>query len=905
MRWSHCVPIWFIYTIASRFAVSVKPVDLPAVGAINSTSVPVHVLHSGRDGDESARRRATAGRRNGRHRLHDLSGLNASTGVSGSAAVAGGRGAFVEAAAKQLNKSTTSAALVAARAAAGNFDKVATLSSGTINNTPDLGNANTLAFDVSGAGILRKRAAWRTHRRSGGHWRGVSPDAAHEPTARPSPAEVRDAVATGAFSDPAHAAASVFQEEGFPSMTAALSVAKGAMSAVAQAEQTIDDAANARRGPVPTLVSRDPSPGGALEAASRVASAVESAEEETEEVLSAKRQHVPVSWDIPRHSLPVVSRGVWGFLSYVEERGPVPLMVVGLLMVGIVACLLPGTMPAEAGSMSWSPGQRPPQSEVSLLAMVLLSSSRFYGGFLGAAAASFVLEERRAILIGEEDGGFSTGIGRVLFIASLAAICAAAVALAPVLGLLGDRMNHVSPSGGRSRLFVAGVMVQSGGLFYALWASNAESSRAHFDLHYGLATIPWMVGQVVADTIAEALVAERLPVGQRDAGVVVGMNTFLVGGLFGFLFVLTLPQVPSLSASSRYEAVSRLYFALLFVLCTCGLLTLLWARRLPPVRRLSTAVGTPLLASIMESYYAPMLHEGRFSRACGCIFVFGLASGPMYYTLPMVRDLLGAETESQAYLHFVAGTVLFIVAAMMHTFVSGDSQLAHLHAAGTASSDRSTVDGGDGERRHRVAEDNDEAGSDKSPNHDPSSEDSVGVATPRQSADDVGREVETLLHTTLWYACFVALPPCIVLAPTFHSRLLAYYLLSAALGFCLGNACKRFQALIWRVLPADACLGNALGVAYAVKNLGVGVGNVICGSILRQSISPGGSLGLAVGRSLDNTVLTEGTGVAHFARWIGMFLFCSACAIASVILQSGLRRRGGRRHPGFFWRLWS
>merc|ERR1719456_539782 len=67
--------------------------------------------------------------------------------------------------------------------------------------------------------------------------------------------------------------------------------------------------------------------------------------------------------------------------------------------------------------------------------------------------------------------------------------------------------------------------------------------------------------------------------------------------------------------------------------------------------------------STVEAYLGPMRYQGGYPVACLCLLLFSLGVGPIFFTMLVVRDIVGIEETSTQQLHFGGISILFLICA--------------------------------------------------------------------------------------------------------------------------------------------------------------------------------------------------------------------------------------------------
>lgn len=464
-------------------------------------------------------------------------------------------------------------------------------------------------------------------------------------------------------------------------------------------------------------------------------------------------------------------------------------------------------------AISGSRPQTPP--ERSVFVIWLLTSYRFYTGFLGATWVPFLIAEEGKNLIPQ-----AHILSTASFMGMAKMIYGFSIFLNPFFGLLSDRLASSAPWGGRSAFLLAGIGLSGIGIY----AASLASDSANISWYLGSSCL-WMLGEAMADITSETVAPEMLPPSQYDLASSIRTIQHILGCMCAYIAIMV---------AALYEWHWRwLYLAYLALMLLCALPTVACMRSLQDgssAPRAGRSHSGPILASIREAYIAPTRYAGGFPRACLCISVFCLGTGPLFFTLLMLHDLVGLESHTKQQYHFSAISITFLIGACITAVWSGRAQAAE--AANNS-------------RRHRRSQEDAEASS-----HSSSDEEGHGrtASTSRASEGDAGagpsavsrdRPQEAPNRWTLMFLsmfCFgvvCCIMPCVSFLPASQQRrLICFYVVSFFLGLTFGSVYSRMQACTWSLLPANVDIANAMGFAAVAKLVGVGIGNMVAGLIL-------------------------------------------------------------------------
>lgn len=500
--------------------------------------------------------------------------------------------------------------------------------------------------------------------------------------------------------------------------------------------------------------------------------------------------------------------------------------------------------------------------ERSLLVIVLLTSYRFYTGFLGATWVPFLIAKEGETLLSN---------GALLSVASFMGICKLiygfSIFLNPFFGLLSDKLAASSPWGGRSAFLLAGVGLAGMGIYGAKNASESGDM-----VWYLVSSCLWMLGEAMADISTETVAPVMLPPSQYDKASSTKTVLHLIGGLSGYLCLMA-AAVGELHWHWLYVTylVLMLLFSLPTAACVWSLQGGTWS---PPSGRGHTG---PVLASLFEAYIAPTRYAGGFPRACYAAGIFCLGTGPLFFTWLMLHDLVGLKSAKEQQMHFAGVSMTFLLAACITAVWSGMERRpepaqppSRRQSAGAA--EASSGSSGEEESPRRATGG---AGA-VSGSGDAGAGPSVPAATPNTQLSDL--RWTHMFWSVMAYGLTCCVIPTVSLAPSQDAGLMLFYVISFFLGLTFGSVYSRFQACTWSLIPPHADIGNAMGFAAVTKCAGVGIGNFAAGLILD-----------GFRRRVD--IVGQSYGNAGYMAMAWSSAFCVFVSAALVLSISQTRRK--------------
>eukprot|EP00812_Abedinium_dasypus_P003077 NODE_1378_length_1161_cov_273.343580.p1 GENE.NODE_1378_length_1161_cov_273.343580~~NODE_1378_length_1161_cov_273.343580.p1 ORF type:complete len:288 (+),score=77.72 NODE_1378_length_1161_cov_273.343580:3-866(+) len=263
----------------------------------------------------------------------------------------------------------------------------------------------------------------------------------------------------------------------------------------------------------------------------------------------------------------------------------------------------------------------------------------------------------------------------------------------------------------------------------------------------------------------------------------------------------------------------------------------------------------PLPTSVIRAYITPAL-LGGFSRACLALFTFSCGTAPMFVFIFMVRDLVGITDPVWLQVHFSSSSIMFCLLAAASALVTG-----------------LTPSGAPG--RLEVRE-----------------------VSARRLLDDI----EPWL--AMFSATLLLIPiSCLVDAYTnVHMlRIEVFYFFAAILGVAFGVVFARFQDGLWRLLPPDCCVANAIGFSATCRLAGIGIGNFFASMMLgifkasctieAEEVQPVAAYAAHKACGYSVVCLTSAALVMLSRHLVG--------GVPDIIVVHELSRSGARRHSEF------
>lgn len=390
------------------------------------------------------------------------------------------------------------------------------------------------------------------------------------------------------------------------------------------------------------------------------------------------------------------------------------------------------------------------EESYSVLAVVALTSYRFYTGFLGATWMPFLVAKEGAHLWSNRQS-FFMGLAKLIYGGS--------ILLNPVFGLLGDQATLVSQKRSRQLWLIVGVVISGLGICGARLASDGENP-----FMYMIATAAWMFGEAMADTTTETLVPEVLPKSQYDLASAIRSLNFLGGGLAGYAALIFFKDVQF----------NWLYCGYIILMAFCAVPTLYF---IGEKRHHSAQACQPrtCCASLVDAYVLPATHPGGFPRACLCLLVFSLGVAPIFFTMLMVRDIIGITEPARQQAHFSAISVCFLICAAIS---------------------------------------------------------STAGALMAKDDKNSGRRWRLMGLSMIAFGISAQLLPSAALFKDEMWRLGCFYVSASMLGLSFGAVYALFQSCTWSLLPEGIDVANAMGFAAMSKCVGVGIGNFVAGWVL-------------------------------------------------------------------------
>lgn len=490
--------------------------------------------------------------------------------------------------------------------------------------------------------------------------------------------------------------------------------------------------------------------------------------------------------------------------------------------------------------------------ERSVFVVAMLTSYRFYTGFLGATWVPFLIAKEGEILIADH---------KSLFMGMEKLIYGFSILLNPFFGLLSDRLADSSHWGGRSSFLLVGVGIAGIGIYAAKIASEAN------DISWYLgASLLWMLGEAMADITTETVAPEMLPSSQYDLAAGIRSIHHMAGAMLGYVFLL-------ISARVGWHF-HWLYITYLLLMLLCAFPCVIFTREARPSagegRSTARSRTGPCMSALFEAYVAPMRYTGGFPRACVCLCVFSLGTAPIFFTICMVHDLVGITDRTEEQQDFCKASIVFLMMAGITAAAAGmqgsdpatessadtsansverqistdetseseASQDDTVAGSGARSSASSSAVMGGGVRGYSRAARGRASGSQMSA---PGGTGDAGAGPPSQQTqqEQQGQVAATssyrwnmMILSIFGFGIVCAVIPATSIPAKQHERLTCFVLIAGALGTTFGSVYSRFQACTWSLLPRNIDYGNAMGFAAVAKVVGCGVGNFVAGMIL-------------------------------------------------------------------------
>jgi hypothetical protein len=420
-----------------------------------------------------------------------------------------------------------------------------------------------------------------------------------------------------------------------------------------------------------------------------------------------------------------------------------------------------------------------------------LTVYKFYAGFMSSTWLPFLIAKEGSNLIPSHQSAFM-GYCKLIY--------GFALFLNPVTGLLSDRITAQSKSIGRSSFLMAGCMLALTGIY----AASIAASNQHLGQYYG-ACILWMLGEALVDVTLEACMPELTAPSQYEVTGAVRSLNFLFGGFTGYLVLFTVVG----------HGVEWMYWAYGTLMIICAVPTTLVIHYLERNRDREVRESRPVgFSTFVDAYLGPLRYPGYFPRACLCIFCFSLGSGPIFFTLLFVRDLVGVLEDVPQQEQFSMISMIFLACAAVSSI-------------GTASS-KGDAEGDEGQR---TSISNDQADAVLTGPAESTGGTGAGQASGRLSSNASSRW-GWLLTSLVCYALLCLPLPLTKLPSHTGTRLLVLTTISALMGMSFGSVFARFKVCTWMVLPHNVDMGNAMGFAALAQLTGTGIGNFGVGMLL-------------------------------------------------------------------------
>lgn len=515
---------------------------------------------------------------------------------------------------------------------------------------------------------------------------------------------------------------------------------------------------------------------------------------------------------------------------------------------------------------------------VSLGALLLITSYRFYTGFLASTWLPFLIARESDRLASTHQGGYM-GLCKCIY--------GVTAAMTPLLGLLSDRIGS-TPVMGRSPFIIVGSLIGCTGV---IWCKVASMRMEPYFFLFAIGV--WMLGEAIADSTAETAVVDLVPPSQYDLAGSVRSFHFITGIGTGLVGLLVAPYV-----FTGYTWLYVSYFVLMIVcsMSTSVITIIIRHRRQHPAplaqaseeplpnaqettaaccSSSSSSTGAPATTEanaprtiaiiILEAYVAPLTYSGHYLQALLAFFVLSCGMAPMYLTLLAVRDLDGVTDPDSQQFYFGAVSLIFFVAAGASSVICTAVSVSMSNPADASASSVQAIAETTVEAPIPV----------KSMSEVPDPPVSE-VKVPAVGAKPFKKDKRWLLLmiSTLLYAAVCAFLPAVALPASLHHRLMLHCLLSIFLGISFGVAYANIQILTWIMIPEEAELGNALGFVSLTKVMGIGISSIMAGLVLDLFLTP------------DHKSTITGWAVMSWA--------CVGLLVASAYIQYLVYLRGAR-----------
>uniref|UniRef100_A0A7S1S6D5 Major facilitator superfamily (MFS) profile domain-containing protein n=1 Tax=Alexandrium catenella TaxID=2925 RepID=A0A7S1S6D5_ALECA len=424
--------------------------------------------------------------------------------------------------------------------------------------------------------------------------------------------------------------------------------------------------------------------------------------------------------------------------------------------------------------------------EWSIMGLVLLTSYRFFTGFMSATWLPYLLAMEGEYLFPEK---------QALFMALAKLVYGTSILLNPIFGFIGDGAVGISHGVGR-RLFIRiGLSLAVIGLYICVL-----SGRDQAFLSFLSGVLVWRLGEALNDVTTEALVPEMVHPKQFKIASAIKASSFLLGGLLGYVLLMLMTHV-------RFTWLYYAYPVGMFI-CSLPPLYLLNQNR-PIVHAKMGHEEQTFLQSMAQAYVDPCRYPGGFPYACLAVCVFSLGTAPMFYMLLIVRDLVGFTDPANQQFHFSVVSIIFFLSAAVASCVVALIQ-------------RAKPDG------NAIGRDNGSGGEEGAP------ESTGGAPTGGPTMRLKGPLLAWSMTT---FGLTVLAMPFIALIPSLSWRSGTLMCLALVLGGAFGVAFTLFQDMTWQLLPLGVRVANAMGFSVMCRLFGIGIGNFISGLLLDMAYS--------------------------------------------------------------------
>mmetsp|Transcript_23583 Transcript_23583/g.42608 ORF Transcript_23583/g.42608 Transcript_23583/m.42608 type:complete len:574 (+) Transcript_23583:60-1781(+) len=452
----------------------------------------------------------------------------------------------------------------------------------------------------------------------------------------------------------------------------------------------------------------------------------------------------------------------------------------------------------------------------STLGIICLLLYRVYSGFNSATWLPYLLAKEGETLWSENQALFM-GIAKLIY--------GLTMLTNPMCGLLGDKVVAVSHGIGRRFYVRWGVTLAASGI-----AICVLSDIYHSFYWFMFGIFVWRMGEAMNDVTIEALAPELLPQSQYAMAGGIKAFMFLMGGVMGYVMLIVLADVNFTWVYVAYLVAMPIGISpALFMLSNDG-----------PMRssRVAEAYEHSFKENLHRAYIEPFRIPGGFPLASVAVFVFSFGTGPMFFLLLMVRDLLGIDDDAQQQRVFAYLSIVFFLSAAVASILATQE--------GAISSEEERTE----DEELKVKE----------------------TALLRYAR----------LKTSIILFGFVGIfLPFMVLIESQWWRSTYFFSMALLYGFFFGSAYSRFQDCTWMLLPPGVEMANVMGFNVMCRNSGIGLGNFMVGLILECYVVGGSSLYESLFESTDTNYSTAGYVWMCSISAVAAFASCHVTTMAA------------------------